>query len=89
MIRLKFPKVPQSSPNVPSPLDQFLKILRSIPGATITMLAKEADVSERMVKKYIKELRVSNRIRRVGSNRKGYWEIAREVDESETPPRSL
>ena len=89
MIRLKFPKVPQSSPNVPSPLDQFLKILRSIPGATIPMLAKEADVSERMVKKYIKELRVSNRIRRVGSNRKGYWEIAREVNESETPPRSL
>ena len=53
------------------------------------MLAKEADVSERMVKKYIKELRVSNRIRRVGSNRKCYWEIAREVNESETPPRSL
>ena len=85
----KFPKVPQSSPKFPDPLESFLKILRSLPGATIAMLAKEADVSERMVKKYIKELRDSNRIRRVGSNRKGYWEILREVHESETPPRSL
>ena len=82
-------EVPQSSPKVPDPLESFLKILRSLPGATIAMLAKEADVSERMVKKYIKELRDSNRIRRVGSNRKGYWEILREVHESETPPRSL
>ena len=82
-------EVPQSSPKVPDPLEPFLKILRSLPGATIAMLAKEADVSERMVKKYIKELRDSNRIRRVGSNRKGYWEILREVHESETPPSSL
>lgn len=82
-------EVPQSSPKFPDPLESFLKILRSLPGATIAMLAKEADVSERMVKKYIKELRDSNRIRRVGSNRKGYWEILREVHKSETPPRPL
>lgn len=69
------PKFPKSSPNLSLPLEQFLKVLRNFPGGTIPILATETDVSERMIKKYIKELRNLNIIRRVGSNRSGYWEI--------------
>ncbi|MDO4172204.1 MAG: HTH domain-containing protein, partial [Prevotellaceae bacterium] len=73
-----FPKVPQSSPIMPEQLQFFLKVLQKFPGATIGLLAKEADVSERMVKKYLKLLREQGTIRRIGSNRKGYWEITEE-----------
>ena len=56
-------------------LSIFLKVLHKFPGATIEFLAKESDVSDRMVKKYLKVLKEQGIIRRIGSNRKGYWEI--------------
>lgn len=71
----KFPKDPQSSPILTERLSIFLNVLRKFPGATIELLAKESDVSDRMVKKYLKLLKEQGLIRRVGSNRKGYWEI--------------
>lgn len=71
----KFPKVPQSSPILTERLSIFLNVLRKFPGATIELLAKESAVSDRMVKKYLKLLKEQGLIRRVGSNRKGYWEI--------------
>ena len=70
-----FPKVPQSSPLVPHSLQHFMKILKNFPGGTITLLASEANVSERMVKKYIRELKALGLIQRIGTNRNGYWEI--------------
>lgn len=82
------PLVPQSSPLVPHSLQHFLKILKNFPGETISLLAGEANVSERMVKKYIKELKSLNLIRRIGTNRTGYWEIIKsstdnqEIEES-------
>lgn len=45
------------------------------PGGTIPQLAKESGLSERMVKYYIRFLKESGSVRRVGTNRKGYWEI--------------
>ena len=45
------------------------------PGGTIRQLSKESGFSERMVKYYIQSLKESGSIRRIGSNRKGYWEI--------------
>ncbi len=71
----KFPKVPQSSPILSEQLSNFLKMLQKFPGATIVHLAKESGVSDRMVKKYLKLLREQGYIHRVGSNRKGFWEI--------------
>jgi len=56
-------------------LSIFLKILRRFPGATVELLAKESGVSGRMVKKYLKSLKEQGIIHRVGSNRKGYWEV--------------
>ncbi len=53
----------------------MLSVIKRFPEGTVASFAKEADVSERMIKKYLKELRDLNIIRRVGSNRKGYWEI--------------
>ncbi len=71
----KFPKVPQSSPILAEQLPIFLNVLRKFPRATIEILAKEYNVSDRMVKKYLKLLKEQGVIRRVGTNRKGYWEI--------------
>lgn len=71
----EFPKVPQSSPILTEQLSLFFNLLRKFPGVTIERLAKESNVSDRMVKKYLKLLKEYGIIRRIGSNRKGYWEI--------------
>ena len=68
------PKLPQTAPNSDS-IEKFLKVLRLFPGGTIPQLSKESGFSERMVKYYIQFLKESGSIRRVGTNRKGYWEI--------------
>lgn len=70
--------LPQSSPILTEQLSIFLKVLQKFPGATIDILAKEADVSDRMVKKYLKLLKEQGIIQRIGSNRKGYWKITEE-----------
>lgn len=72
--------IPQSSPILAEQLSNFLNVLRKFPGATIEFLAKESDVSDRMVKKYLKLLKEQGIIRRAGSNRKGYWEIMEQTD---------
>ena len=77
------PSVPQSSPLVPHSLQHFMKILKNFPGGTISLLAGEANVSERMVKKYIKELKALNLIRRIGTNRTGYWEIIKSSNDNQ------
>ena len=46
-------------------------------------MASEANVSERMVKKYIKELKALGLIRRNGTNRKGYWEIIKSSNDNQ------
>ena len=69
------PRVPQSSPNNSENINLFLKVLRSFPGGTIPQLSKESGFSERMVKYYIQSLKEQGAIRRIGTNRKGYWEI--------------
>lgn len=77
------PLVPQSSPLVPHSLQHFLKILKNFPGGTISLLAGEANVSERMVKKYIKELKSLGVIRRNGTNRRGSWEIIKSSNDNQ------
>ena len=72
--------IPQSSPILAEQLSIFLNVLRKFPGATIEFLAKESDVSDRMVKKYLKLLKDQGITRRAGSNRKGYWEIMEQTD---------
>ena len=67
--------VPQSSPISDETLSQFLTVLGARPDATVAALAREAQVTERMVKKYLQSLKERGMIRRVGSNRRGRWEI--------------
>ncbi|MDE5881049.1 MAG: hypothetical protein K2H60_04910 [Muribaculaceae bacterium] len=56
-------------------LDKFLKVLRNFPEVTVKLLAKEAKIGERTVKIYLQQLKEAELIRRIGTNRKGYWEI--------------
>lgn len=69
------PKLPQTVPNISDSVERFLKVLRMFPGGTIRQLSKESGFSERMVKYYIQFLKESGSIRRIGTNRKGYWEV--------------
>lgn len=71
----KFPKVPQSSPISDETLSKFLMVLGTRPEATVETLASEAQVTERMVKKYLQALKERGVIRRVGSNRRGSCEF--------------
>lgn len=71
----KFPEVPRSSPISDETLSKFLMVLGARPDATVAALAGEAQVTERMVKKYLQALKERGVIRRVGSNRRGRWEI--------------
>lgn len=74
----KFPKVPQSSPKFPKVPDSLLsviKIMKKFPEGTISLFAEEVNVSDRMIKKYIRELKNLGLIRRIGSNRNGHWEV--------------
>ena len=71
------PSLPQSAPVIDYNLSSFLKIIRNFPGGTIAMLSKEAGISERTAKAYIQNLKESGIIRRVGNNRKGYWEVVK------------
>jgi predicted HTH transcriptional regulator len=71
----KFPKVPQKQVKLPDNLKTFASILKDFPGATIQQLAKEAQLSERMIKKDLRALKEFGIIERVGSNRKGYWKF--------------
>lgn len=64
-------------------LRTFLDIVKKFPGASAVSLAAEANVSERTAKSYLKKLQELEIIRRVGTNRKGYWEIiSRNGDDS-------
>lgn len=69
------PNLPQSAPIFDYNLSSLLKVIRSFPGGTIAMLSKESGISERTVKGYIHNLKKAGIIRRVGNNRKGYWEV--------------
>ena len=83
---------PQMSPNVPNlkyNLLAFLKVVQKFPGGTLSLYAAEMGMNPRTIKRYLYELKEKDVIRCIGTPRKGYWEILREVNESETPPHSL
>ena len=68
----KFPKVPQSSPKY---LSDLLNLIQEQPEATVIQYAQIIGVTERMIKKHLKTLKDLGAIRRIGSNRRGYWQI--------------
>ena len=72
MKKLLFPKVPQSSSK---PLSDLFRLIKEQPEATIIQYAQVIGVTERMIKKHLKTLKEIGAIRRIGSNRRGYWEV--------------
>ena len=64
-------------------LKSFLKIVRNFPGASAVSLAIEANISERTAKNYLKKLQELEIIRRIGTNRKGYWEIIKSSNDNQ------
>ena len=54
---------------------QMLKILKKNPSITAQIISTVTGMSLRMVKYYFKTLREEGKIRRVGNNRSGYWEV--------------
>jgi ATP-dependent DNA helicase RecG len=71
----KYPKVPQTSVKLPNNLASFLSVLKQFPGATVQELTKEVQLSDGMIKRYIRTLKELGIIERMGTNRRGYWKI--------------
>lgn len=55
--------------------NRVLELLRENPAITAVFLAEKTGFSTRKISRIIKELRVNGLIVRVGSARKGYWEM--------------
>lgn len=75
----KYPKVSQTQ--LPDNLYRFLRVLRNFPGATVRQLTEEAQLSEGMIKRHLSKLKELGIIKRVGTNRLGYWQI--NIDKNE------
>ena len=58
--------------------DKTLKLIQSKPEITIRELSANLKLSVRTVNRIMKQLRESGKITRIGSDRKGYWQINEE-----------
>ena len=54
---------------------KILDILKKIPDVTYVELSEKLNVSRKTVSKKIKQLKEKGAIVRIGSDKKGYWEI--------------
>ena len=54
---------------------KILRILENEPDITAQKLSKKTGFSARKISRIIKKLRESDKIIRIGSDRKGYWKI--------------
>ena len=57
--------------------EKVLELLIEDPGYTITQLSTELGVSKKTISVYLKKLKENKKIVRIGSDRKGYWKIAK------------
>ena len=64
-----------------SSISKILEMIISNPNITIVEIAKSLGISDRAVKKHILKLKENNRIKRIGSNFKGYWQIIDTIPE--------
>lgn len=54
---------------------KILELIRNNPNITIARLATKTGLSEPGIKKNLKQLKEKGFIKRVGSNKTGYWEV--------------
>ena len=57
--------------------DKILGLIRDNPNITIAQLMLKTNLSEPGVKKNLKQLKGKGLIKRIGSNKTGYWEIVK------------
>lgn len=55
--------------------DVVLKLIVNQPTITANELSRESSYSTRKISRIVKELKESGKITRIGSDRKGYWQI--------------
>ncbi len=73
-----FASVAVDAPSVKKPVNSVeavLTLIRKLPSATQAEVAKELQMSLVTVKRAFRELLRTNRLRRVGNNRTGHWEV--------------
>lgn len=56
-------------------MTKVLGLLEENAAITAKQMAEQMDISTRKVSRLIKELKERGKIKRVGSDRKGYWKI--------------
>ena len=56
-------------------LNEVVNLIKQNSRISASMIAKEIKVSARTAQRYISELKQNNIIRRVGSDKTGYWEV--------------
>ncbi|GAB1481761.1 hypothetical protein MASR2M78_05760 [Treponema sp.] len=54
-------------------------LLRTNPDATAQKMALALDVTDKTIKRHIKTLREQGRLKRVGSDKTGHWEVIEEM----------
>jgi len=61
--------------NTQKSFQKIIKLMQGDSTITIAALSEALGVTDRAVKKQIKKLKAEGRIRRVGPDRGGYWEV--------------
>ena len=61
--------------NVVDNVAEVMALLKKTPAITSKQIAQSLSLGERQVQRIIKKLKESNKIRRIGSDRSGHWEI--------------
>ena len=76
------PNVTENVPNVPEVIDdrkaKILMVLNESPEITVSALAEHFNVTAKTIKRDLDELKALNKIKRIGSNRAGSWEIIKD-----------
>lgn len=55
--------------------EKILRIMEEQPTITTALIAKETGLSTRAIDKQIAKLKVIGRLRRIGADRGGHWEV--------------
>jgi predicted HTH transcriptional regulator len=71
------PDVPVNNSDVPinDPAALILNLMTSEPGISLDMIAKKIGKTRKTVQRAVKKLKESGRVKRVGPDKTGHWEV--------------
>lgn len=58
----------------------ILALIKEMPGLTAKQIGEKLSISDRQAQRIMKKLKDSNKIKRIGSDRKGHWEVIENGD---------